>query len=235
MLEACLARYRGEVRGYRAVLLKQERIQGTLHPQERIRVAFRESPFSVLMLWEEGARRAGFGTVQGTLYVVGENQGKMIGWRPDALVKKMAVGTRDSNARAAARFSIEEFGLACGTERTLRAWISARDAGQLQWEYLGVQPVPELKNRSCHVLCRTCNPAELDGFVKDESPALTASNRGDAFRTVTIMIDSETWLQTGSKLQRADGELVASYYFQDVQLNPAFGRTQFTSDALTKE
>ena len=53
----------------------------------------------------------------------------------------------------------------------------------------------------------------------------------DAFSSVKVMIDAETWLQLGSELRRADGELVGMYYFRDVELNPTFGPDQFNPKA----
>jgi hypothetical protein len=231
MLEASLKRYRQEVQGYRATLLKQERIGSTLHPEETIRVAFRESPFSVLMLWQQGARRAGFGTVQGSLFVLGENDGKMIVWRPDALLKETRVNPRDSSARDAARFSIEEFGIDHGAQRTYRAWKAAGD--KLVTRSLGQQKIPELGDRLCYVIERILAQEELDPFVMGESSP-PAANRADAFRNVRIMIDAETWLQTGAILTNTHGEKVASYFFRDVELNPQFEKTQFTPAAFRK-
>src|SRR5260370_1431851 len=48
-LTECLARYDREVKGYRAVMQKQERIGGRLQPKEIINVCFKEKPHSVLL------------------------------------------------------------------------------------------------------------------------------------------------------------------------------------------
>src|SRR5436853_6191064 len=50
-LRACIRRYDKEVRGYTAVLEKQEFLNGKLGPVEVVAVAFREDPFSVFMNW----------------------------------------------------------------------------------------------------------------------------------------------------------------------------------------
>ncbi|HEY2786840.1 MAG TPA: hypothetical protein VGJ05_17905, partial [Fimbriiglobus sp.] len=50
LLESCVRRYKQEVRGFRAVLHKQERVNGKLYPPEIVRVAIREEPFSVRMI-----------------------------------------------------------------------------------------------------------------------------------------------------------------------------------------
>ena len=48
-------------------------MQGRLQKPEKIRVAFREKPLSVFMDWLEGA-----GLASKTLYVEGENNGKVM-------------------------------------------------------------------------------------------------------------------------------------------------------------
>jgi len=231
-LDASLRRYREQVHGYRAVLHKQERIGGKLYEQEGIRIAFRESPFSVLMLWDNGARRAGLGTVRGSLYVKGQHDGDMIGWRPDAFLKKTTVSTRESRARDASRFSIEEFGLYHGALRTYRAWTAARDSGAWNCKYIETKAIPELDGHVCHVIQRICEPDEFDAFLTGEKPPVAPATTADSFHTITIMLDAETWLQTGAILERANRELVASYFFRDVQLNPTFPADQFTKEAL---
>src|SRR5690349_242187 len=72
-LEACLRRYQREVKGYTCNFYKHERVGENLYDPEEIKVAFREQPFSVLFVWEKGARQA-----ERTLYVEGENDGNML-------------------------------------------------------------------------------------------------------------------------------------------------------------
>src|SRR5262245_57521244 len=57
-IEACIRRYRKEVKGYTTVLQKQERENGKLQPSERIEARYREKPRTVYMEWLEGAGRA---------------------------------------------------------------------------------------------------------------------------------------------------------------------------------
>jgi len=51
---------------------------------------------------------------------------------------------------------------------------------------------------------------------------------------VRIYLDAERWLQLGSELYRADGHLLASYYFRDVNLQPAFAPDEFTAEGLKR-
>src|SRR4051812_30554999 len=57
-LEHCLRRYQREVRGYRALLLKHERLAGKLQPEEEIDFSFRDEPYSIFIHWRKGARQA---------------------------------------------------------------------------------------------------------------------------------------------------------------------------------
>lgn len=225
-LEASLARYHRDVTGFRALFLKRERIGGKLLDPEAIRVWFRDEPFSVLMLWERGG-----GLGQGTVYVRGENDGQMTVWVSKLFTK--SVPPRGAMPRGSARYTIEEFGLAQSTLRTVTAWAAAKRRGELTAEYLGRQTVPEL-GRDCFVLRRTCPADELDGFVSTEPVAVTDANRADSVRTVTVYLDCDTWLQVGTELRRADGELAGSYFFRDLVPNPVFEKGTFTPAAFKK-
>ena len=72
-MEHCLRRYAREVKGYTLVLQKQEKLAGKIYPKEEISVRFREQPQSVYFQWLEGSRLA-----ERTLYVEGENDGKLL-------------------------------------------------------------------------------------------------------------------------------------------------------------
>ena len=229
-IAAGLTRYKRDVRGMTATLLKQERIGKTLYPQEVVRVAIREEPFAVLMIWESGIRNS----AEGTLYVAGENAGSMKVWRPNALLaKSLTLGTKESLARAASRYCLAESGLYHGQLRTYVRWKAVRDEGTIQVEYRGKKAVPELGGTICHELVRTCNQPECDRYCSDEKPK-SAEGAPDAFVTATIYLDAETGYQVGARLIRADGELIGSYFFRDITFNPVFPAGQFTTDAFKK-
>lgn len=229
-LAAGLTRYKRDVRGMAATLLKQERIGKTLHPPEVVRVSIREEPFAVLMIWESGIRNS----AEGTLYVAGENAGSMKVWRPNALLaKSLTLGTKDALARSASRYCLAESGLYHGQLRTYARWKAIHDAGALQVEYRGRMAVPELGGMICHELVRTCAVPECDRYCSDEKPK-PAEGAPDAFSTAIVYLDAETGYQVGARLLRADGELVGSYFFRDIAYNPAFPAGQFTTDAFKK-
>ncbi len=229
--EACSRRYQRDVHGFRAVLHKQERVKGVLHPPEVVRVAVRETPFAVRMVWEAGVRD----DVGGTVYAAGENAGRMIVWRPTKLIKFFPVNPKEGVAVAASRYCITDSSLSHASYRSFKLSSAARARGTLAVEFLGVRPVPETGGRTCILLRRTCTPDEVDNFALDDRTVRDPStDPADAVHTVLIAVDAETWLQIGTVLTRADGQLVGSYHFRDVELNPAFPAGTFTPDGFTK-
>jgi hypothetical protein len=213
-LEASIARYDREVRGFRATLLKQERIAGKLQPPERVACWFREKPFSVLMEWKDGARLA-----KKTLYVEGENDGKLL-VLPAGLLGLAGVVKRDpdgEDARSSARYPATDFGIQKGALRTLKFWKRARDAGTLDVRFEGLLPVPELGGRECWKLSRRYASPEDDGI-----------RQGDFY------FDPATWLQVGTVLRDGRGELIAKYFWRELVINPAYPEGVFTRASLLK-
>jgi hypothetical protein len=212
-LEKCLKHYDRTVKGYRTVFHKQERIGGRLNKPEEIRVSFREKPYSVFFEWLKGK-----GLVDRALYVAGENNGKMLVRPVIRLFKKYReVDPEGTYARRAGRYTIKEFGLRKGTERTLDSWKKARARGALHLKYLGVFTVDELGGRECYQFRRTpYDPPEDDGITD-----------------LTIFIDKKNLLQVGSILRGKKGR-IASYFFKDLRLNPKFKPDQFTVAALIR-
>jgi hypothetical protein len=119
------------------------------------------------------------------------------------------------DARSASRYPLPEFGMGKAVARSRAAWAKAQAAGRLFVRSRGVIPVPELDNRLCLVLERRCDPPEEEGLTN-----------------LWLAIDAETWLQTGSRLLNADGDLIGRYEFRDVQLNPPFDESSFKPAAL---
>ncbi|MCX7700697.1 MAG: DUF1571 domain-containing protein [Gemmataceae bacterium] len=209
-LDACLRHQVRNIRGYSGVLCKTERIRGKLQPREVIDFWFSESPYRVLMKWREGSRGA-----KASLYVEGANENRIA-----ILTRLNVVLDLDPDGRLVqdgGRYNIREFSMRQGTERTLRAWSAAQERGILRVEYLGRRTVPEADGRSCYVLRRTCDPPEEEGVV-----------------TVKVVIDAEHWLQVGSELIDGNGNLIGSYYFTGLSINPEFAADQFDRSALRK-
>ena len=245
MLEACLSRYSREVKGFRATLVKKERVGEGEHAREVIRVCVAgEAPeeataekekakvkVKVRMIWDEGFQLDLTGNaVRSTLFCDGENDGNIFVWRPDALVyKEWTIAYKGSKAREASRFCIRDTGIYHGMLRTHAAWERASKEGKFHFEYLGQKSIEEVGGRNCHVIRRTCVSPELDAFALDEQPPTDAKSIArEGFSSVVIMVDAEHWLQVGTEVYRADGSKIAYYYYRDIELNPSFAPDTFT-------
>jgi hypothetical protein len=214
-LETCIQRYDREVKGYSAELVKQERIEGRLERREITEVFFREEPFSVLMRWKEGARKAA-----ATLYVKGENRDQLL-VQPAGIFSAVGIVTRDPNgsdAKKSSRYSLPEFGIKIGMQRTLASWKRADEGNALHVEFLGVKKIQELGGRSCWVLKRT-------NYAKPEEDGITG---------LTTYIDKENWLQVGTTLKDGQNRLIGEYYFRDVKPNPDFPADMFKRNTLKR-
>jgi hypothetical protein len=216
LLRQSLQRYKEcGIKGYTCKLVKQERINGKLNPQETVEAWFREEPYSVMMHWTEGAGKA-----SASLFVDKENDGKMCirpTIRAGRLLGYLKFHTDCDDAKNTSRYLITDFGLRCGTDRTWKAWKALQDKGfPLDTEYLGKQTVVEAGGRECHIIKRKCNPPEDDGMTE-----------------ITVYIDAETWQQVGTVLKE-NGNLIGSYFFKDIKINPKFDEAQFKPETLKK-
>jgi hypothetical protein len=211
-MEYSLLRYDREITDYRLTMLKHERIGGVLHKQERVEVSFRAHPFSVLMIWKEGARRA-----QKSLFVRGENHDQLV-VRPTGLGSFLTV-LRDPygpEVRDSSRYPPTEFGLRTGTVKALQAWRAAQARGDLQVAYLGEELLPQAGDRLCWVVQRT-------GYTRREEDGITRSR---------FYIDKENWLQVGSIVWGKDDDLLGEYFFRDIDLEPDFPPDTFSRSKL---
>ena len=132
----------------------------------------------------------GGGAGKGTVYVAGENKGKMKVWMFRASV--LDVDPQGPLPKASARYTIEEFGILKATQKTRKAWAAAKEAGKLETEYLGRRAVPEAGGRECYVVRRTSPADQIDPFISGgEAVKVDDKNRRDSFRTVTVYFDCE--------------------------------------------
>ena len=215
-MQACLRRYDRDVKGYRCAFVKQERLGSKLQRSEIVDICFREEPFSVLFDWKEGARLA-----SKVLYVKGQNGEQMLvrpsGWR-GALVSVVSRDPEGSDAKESSRYPITDFGIKRGMLRAIAAWSAAQKEGSLKYQYGGKRKIAEAGDRLCYVLHR------LDYRQPEE----------DGITDAVMYYDVETWLQVGSTLKGAEGQLIGDYWFRDIKLNPDFPPDTFTRAGLTK-
>jgi hypothetical protein len=166
------------------------------------------------MEWKKGERLA-----KRTLYVEGENDDQLL-VMPAGLLALAGIVKRDphgSDAKASSRYPATEFGIQVGTIRSLKWWKWARDRGDLYVRYEGLAEVPELGGLACWKIRRHYANPEDDGITE-----------------AVFYFDPSTALQVGSVLLNAKGELIARYFFRDVQLNPDFPSDTFTQAGLKR-
>jgi hypothetical protein len=215
-MRACIRRYDREVKGYRCTFAKQERIGGKLQRSEIIDVSFRENPFSVLFVWREGARLA-----TKVLFVKGQNDNQLVvrpaGWR-GRLVSTVLRDPLGADAKESSRYPMTEFGMREGMLKALAAWGAAQKEGSLKYEYRGKRKIAEAGDRECFILRRS-------GYRVPEEDGITEA---------TLYYDVETWLQVGSTVKGAEGQLIGDYWFRDIVLNPTFAPGTFTREGLAK-
>lgn len=215
-LEWCIRRCQREVKSARLTLFKHEVIDGQQRPPELIAVDYRVVPYGVLFHWLENP-----GLASSVLYSPEDLPEKLL-VRPVGLLAAVGNVERDvrgDEARQSGRYSLAEFGFELAMRRTLGSWNRAARRGSLSIEYLGIQEIPELGGRRCYVLHRgNYGRAEEKDGVSD----------------LTIYVDCETWLQTGSILKNSSGQILGKYFFSDVQINPPFRADRFTPKGLRR-
>ncbi len=245
MLEKCLVRYQREVKnGFTANLSKQELVKGKLLPREEIALAVRgdvpdpstgKTKIEVLMKWISGGHVELGTEVKGTLYVEekGGTLDSIITWRPNAPFRKEhAIDVNGPSARGASRYCIRDAGFYRVTMRTYEAWRQRKEADTLQTEYLGRKRIEET-GVDCYVVKRICKTPDVDAFeLGGTAPTDPEVIARDGFGEITVMIDAQRWLQVGTELRKANGELVGAYYFRNVDLNPSFSAKYFSRESL---
>jgi hypothetical protein len=210
-LQLCLNRYEQDVRGYRCVFAKQEKVNGKLRKKERIFVHFREKPFSVHMEWLEGNDLLG---AKRTLYAEGLTDGFLFARTTFGLVVPKKLD--DPQVTATSRFPITQFGVASGARDTLKSMRAAKENGTLYISYEGIVRVKEVGDRLCYKFIRAPQvPPEAEGVNE-----------------LILYVDLQTHMQVGSVLLDTEGNLIAEYYFRDMDLNPSFDEKQFTRSSL---
>jgi hypothetical protein len=217
-IENCLVKYTRQVKtGYTLTLWKHEVIDGVEYKPETIEVAFRQDPYSVYFHWEDGARKA-----ERVLYVEGENKDRngksQMVIQPNGAFLRRFIVTRDvegPEAKQSGHYPLSSFGFQKNEERTLSAWRRNFATGHEKVEFIGIQKVKELDNRSCFVLRSSTDTPDDDQVCE-----------------LTSFWDCETWFQTGSIIKDKDGKLLGEYYFKDVKLDPEFKPEQFTRDMM---
>jgi hypothetical protein len=248
LLSVCLTRYQREVKnGITATLIKKERVKGEPAPpkepaDEVIQLSVKgdvpglegKRKAHVRMVWESGARKALVGTVYGSLFV------EETGGADDKITASLGFTTiktdvNGSLARGASRYCMKDAGLYGAMLRSHTVWKKRQDDKELHWRFVERRTVPEVGGRDCFVIERTCPTPEVDPFEIGGEPNLGGKKPEEVGSVrVRLFIDVERWMQVGSELHRADGNLLGSYYFRDINLNPTWADDTFTTEGMKK-
>ena len=212
-----IERYDREIREYRCVLLKQERLEGGLTPVQEVEVRFRQSPQTVYMLWRTNADQA-----KRALFVddgrnVDQDGQKLARVEPAGalvhlFVKDIYMPIDGPEARQASRRSIAECGFRATFTLLERYNALAAERGVLDLKYGGTGVVD---GRPTYVIVRNL-PHGGDGDVYPDA-------------RMVLHLDQE-WLLPVAVYSYADHEeqeLLGSYVFMKVELNPKFEADAF--------
>jgi hypothetical protein len=200
------------VRDYTCLLVKRERVNGVLIPENVMEMKVRTQPFSVYLRWMQPRSEAG----QEVCYVAGRNDG-MMRVHPKGMlgvVGFVSLDPNDPRARQTSRRSITEAGIGGMIERFAKAWEAERPLNQTQ-----VRIADYEYNR------RRCTRVEMIHPTNPEGKFLY-------YRTV-MYFDKETNLPIRLECydwprhQGDPGEVVELYSFANMRLNVGFSDDVF--------
>ena len=211
-------RYEKNVREYRCVLVKQERLGNKLTDVQTVELRYREEPRAVYMLWQDnadGARRAlylpgqrGYTSDKGEPLARVEPNGALA----RLFVKDTYIPIHGPDARKASRRAIDEAGFHA-TFELLEAYNAvAAERGVLKVHYGGTGVV---RGRPTYVIVRDLPYTGPKGPYPDAR--------------LILHLDQEWLLPTAvySYADHQQKELLGSYEFKQVELNPGFGPDAF--------
>ena len=212
-----LKRYERLVRDYRCVFHKQERIGGKLRAEEQIEVRFREQPHSVYMIWQKNADK-----VKRALFIDSpkntDKKGRKLATVEPAgaviriFVKETRIPIHGKDARKASRRTIDEFGFKAVFNLLDRFNRLGAENGVLEFTFGGEG---EVDGRPTFILIRHL---PYDGPTGTYPDAM-----------MVLHIDQEWLLPTAvhSYSDHEGRELLGSYVFTDVELNPGLDDADF--------
>jgi hypothetical protein len=209
--------YRENIERYRCTLRKQERLADGLTEVQRVEVRFRESPRTVYMLWQEHAdevRRALYKDAPEFVDREGRKQARIepAGAIARLFVKDLMIDIHGKRARESSRRTIDECGFHATFELLNQTNELAAEHGVLDIRHVGSGAVD---NRPTHILVRELPYEGPDGPFPEAR--------------LVVHIDQEWLLPVAiySYADRQERELLGSYVFTDVELNPQFSEDAF--------
>ena len=210
LLERCLENYEASYRDYACTLVKQERINRRVCPEQVIDVKFREAPYSVAMAWTPQTARRG----DRVLFVEGKYDGQML-VRPTGLLGAL-VGTvkrapDGAEAMASTLRPVNRFGFGRSLESLLKVYRKAREMGDLKEEFGGIADVD---GRKTLVLIRYLPP-------KEDYPAHKTLTYIDLEYLVPVLIEAYDW----------DQQPNSNYAFKNLRFNIGLTEQDFLPQA----
>jgi hypothetical protein len=210
LLEHCLAHYKVNRRDFTCRFFKEERIGGSLQPEQGVEVKFREKPFSVAFKWIKNTPIA-----DRMLYVEGKYGGKML-VRPASPLARLVAPTvakppDDPEVFKRTLRPVTQFGFRRGMEAAIADYRRAADAGDLKMaggEYFEVEGRQTL--RITRIL--------PDG---KDYPSNVTHFYIDTDHLVPVSIVSHGW----------NDELLSRYVYKDVKFDAGLTDAHFAPEA----
>jgi hypothetical protein len=204
--------YQG-VRDYTCLLIKRERMNGAMPPENVMEMKVRTQPFSVYLRWLQPRSEAG----QEVCYVAGRYDGKMR-VRPRGVLGTVGFVSLDPNdprARQTSRRSITEAGIGNTIERLARAWEHQKQHN----------PKAQVRVAEYEYNRRRCMRVEISHSTNPDGKLLYSRD--------VVYFDKETHLPIRLEFydwprQQGDpGQLVEVYSFANMRLNVGLGDDVF--------
>lgn len=211
------ARYDQEIQDYHCTLTKQERLGNKLSAVQTIEVRFRKSPKTVYMIWLQNPDQARRALFMDTPEFVDKHGRKVARVEPAGAVARLFV--KDTHvpidgpeARKSSRRSIEDCGFGATFDLLERYNAVALERGVLDIRYDGTG---EVAGRPTHVITRILPYTGPNGPYPDAK--------------MVLHLDQETLLPVAvySYADVQQQQLLGSYVFSNVVLNPGMGDDAF--------
>jgi len=205
-----------QVQDYTCTLVKQERVQGNLTPQDIILMKFRQSPFSVNMQWLSPRENAGMEVS----FIFGRNANQMRVRFPKGLKKLVnfvSVDPFDRRVTARSRHHIYEAGIGNLIEQTIKNMEMEKKLNKTQVSIAEYS----YNDRPCWRVesTRMLNAENRDVFYSYRSVLYL-----DKERKLPIRTENYDWPVEGGP---PGGELLEVFSFVDLRVNAGLSDADF--------
>ena len=216
----CLDEYHRNIRDYNVTFTKQEWVRSKFTPEQVTHVRFRESPYSVDMLWTQNPGRAGH-----VLYVEGRRvdaEGNELALcKPAGILGGLGIkvwrAIHGRDAQREARRTIDQFGFRNTLELIVKYSDRAAAEGKLELDFVGDGTI---NNRPTYVFERRLP------YTGEEEPYPD--------RLLVIHVDKEWLLPTGCFSYADDDgtDLLGRYLLTGAEFNVGYGDIDFDAKSI---